>query len=203
MSWTCTLIEQEFAPSETASITGVSTSLQRDWRRRKLVYSPNENGWTKWELDDQIRLSVMKLFSDSGMDPSKTGTIAAMAVMPTLNAFKSIPGAVEWLRGPGVSEEAALEVRDLMSRRNETYEVAPFGRFLAVLGAEEHDVCRTHSLAGLQELLEEDPRPVLTIVDCVALAQQIYARAGRAVIQYSITLSNDPSGEADPTEGGN
>src|SRR3546814_9298687 len=68
-------IDREFSPAEAAEITGVSTALQRDWRRRGILPENADGKWTRWDLNDIIKLSVMKLFSDAGIDVSKTSIV--------------------------------------------------------------------------------------------------------------------------------
>src|SRR5207249_7491430 len=81
MNYSVRTIDREFTPAEAAEITGVSTALQRDWRRRGILAENADGKWTRWELKDIIRLSVMKLFSDAGMDVSQTKTVAQMAIL--------------------------------------------------------------------------------------------------------------------------
>src|SRR3546814_2787709 len=69
-------IDREFSPAEAAEITGVSTALQRDWRRRGILPENADGKWTRWDLNDIIKLSVMKLFSDAGIDVSKTSIVS-------------------------------------------------------------------------------------------------------------------------------
>ena len=56
----------KFTPSEVAHITGISTALQRDWRRRGLLEKKNE-GWSQFDLDDVVRLSVAGLLIEHGI----------------------------------------------------------------------------------------------------------------------------------------
>lgn len=189
MTWTCTLVREEYSPAEAAAVTGVSTALQRDWRRRELLASAGHAGrWTRWELDDLIRLSVMKLFSDAGMDVSKTGTLAAMAILPTLGALEKVPGALVF-EADGVSEKERDDASRLMAPRLSSGS-RHFGRFLAAFGPDEHDICRTAKLEDLEALLAEKPRPIMSIVDCWTLAHLIQTRLGRPVLRYVVSPSD-------------
>jgi DNA-binding transcriptional MerR regulator len=187
MTWTCRLVERQFTPAEAAQITGVSSATQRDWRRHKLINGNGEGGWTKWDLSDLIRLSVMKLFSAAGMEVSKTGTLASMAMMPTHAAVHEIPGAVLF-EAVGVSEEEAQAAAEAMGPRYSNTS-RHFGRYLAALGPEEFDVCRTDRLSSLEDLLEEHERPLLHVVDCKLLAQVLASRAEGPLIRYVVERS--------------
>src|SRR3546814_19177921 len=55
-------IDREFSPAEAAEITGVSTALQRAWRRRGILPENADGNWTRWDFNDIIKLCVMKLF---------------------------------------------------------------------------------------------------------------------------------------------
>src|SRR3546814_17287535 len=87
-------IDREFSPAEAAEITGVSTALQRDWRRRGILPENADGKWTRWDLNDIIKLSVMKLLSDAGIDVSKTSIVSQIAMMPTTAATSLPDGAI-------------------------------------------------------------------------------------------------------------
>src|SRR3546814_1923245 len=103
-------IDREFSPAEAAEITGVSTALQRDWRRRGILPENADGKWTRWDLNDIIKLSVMKLFSDAGIDVSKTSIVSQMAMMPTRAAISLTEGAVTF-EGAELPDEEKARVR--------------------------------------------------------------------------------------------
>lgn len=188
MSYSVSVIRREFSPAEAAVITGVSTALQRDWRRREIIKGePNPEGkWTRWSLTDIIILSVMKLFSDAGMEVSSTKTIAGMALMPTLSALALIDEAVEF-DGDEIGDAQKARIRS--STVGTTHPSHTVGRFLASFGRGEYDVCRTDDLASLEAILDNDLRPILSVVDCHSLARLIVERAGGPVIRYEIKVT--------------
>ena len=185
MAFSVRTVSREFSPAEAAAITGVSTALQRDWRRRKIVHGePNSEGkWTRWSLTDIISLSVMKLFSDAGMEVSSTTTIAGMALMPTMSALALIDEAVEF-DGDDIGETEKERVRSATVRTTHPSHTA--GRFLASFGRGEYDVCRTDDLATLEARLDEEVRPIVAVVDCYNLARLIVEKAGGPVIRYEV-----------------
>lgn len=180
------VIKREFSPAEAAAITGVSTALQRDWRRREVVKTdPNPDGkWTRWSLNDIIRLSVMKLFADVGMDVSSTTMIASMALLPTLGALAAIDEAVEF-DGDEIGDAEKARIRSISVGTTDPSHT--IGRFLASFGKGEYDVCRTDDLASLEAMLDRETRPILSVVDCRNLARRIVERAGGPVIRYEVT----------------
>jgi len=187
MQYSCRTVDREFTPAEAAEITGVSTALQRDWRRRGILSGNADGKWTRWNLNDIIRLSVMKLFSDAGMDVSQTVNLAGMALMPTLSAVACIDQAIEF-DGDEISEEARDRIRFGSVRTTHPSHTA--GRFLAAFGKGELDACRTDTLAGLEAFLDRELHPVLSIVDCQNLALHIVKRAGGPVIRYEVVIHN-------------
>jgi hypothetical protein len=189
MRYAVRTINREFTPAEAAEITGVSTALQRDWRRRGILAENVEGKWTRWELTDIIRLSVMKLFSDAGIDVSQTKTIAQMALLPTLGALARIDEAVAF-EGDEIPEESRDNIR--LGTVRTTHPSHTLGRFLVSFGGHEFDVCRTDSLATVESLLDERRLAILPpIVDCHNLASLIAERAGGPVIRYEIEVTGD------------
>ena len=188
MGISVTTVQRDFTPAEAAAITGVSTALQRDWRRREVIKgNPNPEGkWTRWSLNDIVRLSVMKLFSDAGMEVSSTTTIASMALMPTLGALALVDEAVEF---DGDEIDDAWKERIRSGTVRTTHPSHTIGRFLVSFGKGAYDVCRTDDLASLEALLEEKVRPILAVVDCRNLARLIVERAGGPVIRYEIKVT--------------
>src|SRR3546814_12721569 len=110
-------IDREFSPAEAAEITGVSTALQRDWRRRGILPENADGKWTRWDLNDIIKLSVMKLFSDAGIDVSKTSIVSQMAMMPTRAAISLTEGAITLDRKSVVKGKSVSVRVDLGGRR--------------------------------------------------------------------------------------
>lgn len=186
MKFSVHTIEREFTPSEAAAISGVSPTLQRDWRRREILRGNSDGRWTRWTLTDVIRLSVMKLFSEAGMDVSNTTIVAQMAIFPTLAELAHIDGAVSF-EGDELPAESQSRIRASTVRTTDPSH-SP-GRFLASYGKGEYDVCRTDDLASLEEILDADAYPILLIVDCRNLARLIVERAGGPLIRYEITVA--------------
>ncbi len=189
MRFSVRTVTREFTPAEAAEITGVSTTLQRDWRRRGILQGKEDGKWTRWGLDNIIQLSVMKLFSDAGMDVSQTKVVAAMAQLPTHREIALIDEAVTF-----DGDDLPQASQDRVRLGGLVYSSSPnhmTGRFLACLGASEKEVCRVDSLADLQSLIDREGHAIISVVDCKNLAALIVSRAGGAVIRYEIEITGE------------
>lgn len=65
-----------FTPGEAEAITGVSTALQRDWRRREFL--PKGDGHARFDLFTLAELLAMKALADRGVGPQITREIAPL-----------------------------------------------------------------------------------------------------------------------------
>lgn len=185
ISWTCQRVDREFTPGEAERITGVSTALQRDWRRRGIITSKEDGSWTRWTLDDLARLAVMKLFTQAGVDVSKIGTAAAMAIMPVLDAIGQFDDAFEII-GHGISDDDKARAVAGMRGIRTTDPNVEAGRYIATFGSGEYDIVRTSDLAKLAEFMEDNKQSAFAVVDCFMVAAQIVGRAGGPIIRFEI-----------------
>lgn len=183
MRYSVKTIQRDFTPSEAARITGVSTALQRDWRRRGILSENSEGKWTRWTLDDIIQLSVRKIFADAGLDVSQTRTVARMAILPTAWAISCIPEANEF-EGDEIPDETKEKVRmRSIVPADPSHQI---GRFLVSFGPSEYDFFRTDNLSDVQNLLDAEPQPVAFIVDCENLALRIFQRANGPLVRFEV-----------------
>lgn len=74
-----------FTPSEAEVITGVSVTLQRDWRHRGFL--EKGEGHARFDVFALARLVIMKALADRGIGPSETSEISKVAAA----------GVVSWL----------------------------------------------------------------------------------------------------------
>lgn len=179
-------IQREFTPSEAANITGVSTDLQRDWRRRK-VLPENEGGkWTRFSLSDIVQMSVLKAFSDSGFSVSSVGDCAHMAILPTLALLNDMPGAVVF-EGDEISDR-------LKALATASHVGGAHGRYLVMAkdpDASEPRTSRWDHLGGLDEYLAEHKAVHCTVLDCSLLARLIADRAGLPFVRVEVEKRED------------
>ena len=177
-------IEREFTPSEAEAVTGVTVTLQRDWRRRGLLPESGPGKWTKFTLSDVIRMSVMKLVSDAGISIKSNDDLAQMAVLPTLAFLEQIPGAVE-LEGDEVSDTLRLSIETAGTVRG------GHGRFLVSFPnlPEWKRVGRYTSLKQVEQVLEDRGCACFVTVDLRSLAERIFVRAKGSLIRREIEVT--------------
>lgn len=183
MTYSVRTIDREFTPSEAAEVTGVSPALQRDWRRRGIL-PENEGGkWTRWSLQEIIKLAVMKRLSDSGVDVSKTLDAAHMAILPTLSRIKLAEGAVAF-EGDDLPErlKASMVLAEAMATRMSDGTPGPdVGIYLFIgrdIDSGETMTVRLQNMAAIDDLLAQHAVPLFTVIDCALLALEIFDRGG-------------------------
>lgn len=186
MPITITRVDREFSPSEAAAITGVSATLQRDWRRRGILPENHSGGWSKFSLMHVIQMAVMKSFSDAGFSIQYVAEFASMAVLPTLAAIDDLPGVVVF---------EGEEISDGMKERTiGSGVVGASGRFLVMMTdgkTGRPSISRWSTLDGIETQLAECSATHCTIMDCELLAGLIAERAGPPLIRFEVT--NTPS----------
>lgn len=103
---------REFKPVEVETITGLSTTMQRDWRYRDfLPERPTGKTHSRFNIYDVAEMLIMKRFSDRGVGPSLTKTLAhgcAVNVVGHCIWVNSDEGVGGW-EGLGVSLGLDLE----------------------------------------------------------------------------------------------
>ena len=180
-------IAREFSPAEVATITGVSTTLQRDWRRRGVLPERRSEGWSRFDVSDVIEIAVLKFFADAGFGVKSVLDVSSLATLPVMDLLGKAPGArayegeaSDWLR-------AEIEERGTVRGAH--------GRYLAIAHApgpkpdEMPPTVRVETLADLAEYLDGDDYEGATILDFEKLAARIVERAGLPL--FVIEVEND------------
>jgi hypothetical protein len=79
-----------FTPAGAEQITGLSTAMQRDWRKR--AYLPHGDGHARFTIIDLCRLFLLKRLSDRGIGPDKASAVVDSAahdlVIEVLNSIE-------------------------------------------------------------------------------------------------------------------
>ncbi len=109
MRYSVKSVDREFSPSEAAHISGVSTSLQRDWRRRGVIRSRSE-GWHRFALEEVIRMTVMRAFTQSGISIETADGVADLAVLPVMSELARWDDVAIFV-GDDLSDEQQERVR--------------------------------------------------------------------------------------------
>lgn len=84
MRYSVRMIDREFSPKEAAEISKVSSTLQRDWRRRKILPERASEGWSAFKVADVVSLSVIKNLSDCGFPLETARDISSLSILPVL-----------------------------------------------------------------------------------------------------------------------
>lgn len=100
MSYFVNNTERKFTPKEAEAVSGVSVTLQRDWRRRGLLPESEGAGWTVFHLDDVAAMLEMKLLSESGVPLKVAQEIASLSVLPILKWLSIHPENFEFTGDP-------------------------------------------------------------------------------------------------------
>lgn len=94
-----TLKSRLFSASKTAGITGVSRALQADWRRRGILPAKADRGWTQYDVEELIQLTLLGFFSGAGFFVKRCAFLADLGLSPTLDHICRMDGAVAGLDG--------------------------------------------------------------------------------------------------------
>ena len=184
MAWTDSTYAT-FKPREIERLTGISTSLQRDWRRRGLLPKKGD-GWSNFDTEDLVNLTVAKLAIDRGMAASTALYIAQSAHLALLGFV--LQRSTEF--APNVPLKNRKTLADKITKRSSS---RIFKRFLVVAnepeGAAERLV-RTDDISKAFDLWRDRELEVgaAIVIDLVAVAEMIVKRADRPLC--SVTLAD-------------
>ncbi|MGH6978208.1 MAG: hypothetical protein ACRED4_02780 [Brevundimonas sp.] len=115
-----------FTPSEAEAITGLSTTMQRDWRRREFL--PRGDGHARFDAFALAQMMVMKALADRGIGPQQTVKIAEWAAgglcweaMGWKDAFEGdFEQTYDWLpEDQRPSREPSADVLKVLSHLND------------------------------------------------------------------------------------
>ena len=169
----------KFTPGEVAHITGISTALQRDWRRRGLLEKKNE-GWSQFDLDDVVRLSVAGLLIEHGI----AARIALDASVAPHIQFLTMIGE----RSTEFDPELPESLETMWARRIPQRVKRRFRRFY-IYARNFHAFPRNVSITdNLNEVFDGwqdegiDPGAAI-VIDLESLADRIVDRAGRPLMR--------------------
>jgi DNA-binding transcriptional MerR regulator len=178
-------IDREFSPSEAEAITGLSATLQRDWRRRGFLPENKDGKWTRFSLSHIIEMFVMKALSDAGFSVSAVTKHAHAAILPTLEFLYRLPGSVVF-EGEEISEELKQEIIDDLCGG------LP-GRYIVVFQGANGDAggLRLPSLDNLDVYMAERKTAHVTLIDCELLANTIAERAGSPIHRITAERLDD------------
>jgi hypothetical protein len=175
-----TIADREFTVSEAATISGVSPTLQRDWRRRGLIAERDGVSRASFTLKDVVRMFVMKQLSDAKVAVKANDAVCGLALLPILGLIEQVPGAVETV---GEAPTAAIKARiaDASAVRRDPGDFIVYRPGAAPTRVESIDHWLNTSM------LEPDV-PFFFVLNCRSAASTIVARAEGPVIRREIAI---------------
>jgi len=153
-----------FSPAEAASMSGASTVLQREWRRREIIPQNEPGTYARFDTRDVARLLALKTFSSGEMSVASLGEAADEAAVRTMDMLVPLFRPSDWAeqRWPSGTPQDK--------------------RFVLIWG---NQVMMAPHLDGLPGFLEQFGRatrsPAVVVYDCLVAAQRILDFAPRPV----------------------
>lgn len=182
------ILRREFSPREAENVTGVSVTLQRDWRRRGLLPEQDSKGWAKFSISDIIEMLVMKSFSESGLSVQSAREFSRKAVNPTMKVLFSNPDAINF-----EGFEISSKLKEIVMIRSYAKAV---GRYLIVAREKatgETKILQCNDFNHIDEFLQEADAVHCMVIDCERIAKTIVAEAGLPIAHYE-GFETDESG---------
>lgn len=172
--------DREFTPKEAAEASGVSTTLQRDWRRREILQAGSDAGWARFSLNDVIRMAVLNRCSQFGLSVKFAANwVAPIALIPVheaLEGFDDVYGG------------------DDLPANCPTHEGIQSGRYIAAVNQLDDDapyVARVNSIEQLDDFAEKYDASAFFVLDCQKLAAEIVRRSPHPLVHVTVTETSD------------
>jgi hypothetical protein len=153
-------------PKEAAALSGVTSDVQREWRRRGLMpfLTPEKEtaGWTAFDLKEVSALTIMRALSDGCQLPLTTARIVAEASADHVVAF--------------ILEK--LDDRQRKALKTSPLAKSPESERFVVVGSD-----KIPQFSGnWEELLLRQPSPATTSLDLKKIADLIVSRAKKSFV---------------------
>lgn len=193
-------IENQFQAQEASDISGVSPTLQRDWRRRELLPERQNEGRMRFTLHQIIELAVMKRLSDAGMSVKSTKALAWQAVVSVQMALESMPEAIE-VRGADLSRGEIFDLLRSLEKPIVRQSINCFALPELPEGSASVSAFVASSWEDLGKMIEEAPEfSTGFVMDAVGFAREIVANAKRPLITYQLHQIDPVSKSVDGDE---
>ena len=187
MKYSVKIVTREFSPSEVAMVAGVSTALQRDWRRRGVIQGRSD-GWNKYDLSDVIKMTVMRAFTQSGIALETAEALSGMAVLPVIAALSRWDDTAVF-DGDELNQEQMDRIRGGAVRG--ASEDDQFS-FVALPEKDGNPVAaRLDNLAKGEQLMGQNKSFHGVTVDHYGLAHHIANTSPLPIIRYEIEVKGD------------
>ena len=184
MSIRISQVEREFSPAEVAQVTGVNVTLQRDWRRRKILPERKTEGWSRCSLSDLIEIHVLNFFARAGFFVKDMREYSSMAILPIIVSLKDMPGTVVF-EGDPISDR--LKESILFSIESDAGAAAR-ARYLVIAHGDDiplnERIGRFSTLGAVETWLEGRALESFTALDFGAMAGMIAASVNGPLIRF-------------------
>ena len=186
MKYAVETLTHEFSPKEAAAVSGVSTALQRDWRRRGVLPQRIDKKWSTFELSDIIEMTVMRRFSQSGLSLESSAQIAGLAVLPVIATLS------RW------DDTAVFEGDELSDDEMDRCRKGAVGgvsedeqfSFVALPGKEDGaSAARLTNLSDGESIMAQNNSYHAIVLDHYGLAHHIAKSSPLPIIRYVVTVS--------------
>ncbi|HTK34705.1 MAG TPA: hypothetical protein VL358_05380 [Caulobacteraceae bacterium] len=187
-----------FSPKDVARITGLSQTMQRDWRR--VGYLPaREGGWSSFSLGEIAAIGLRKVVADSKLGPGAAdlifGSEAAVAAINSIVWWAlEADDASAWITG----SDAALKAEIEKHSNNDHFDLV--SAVAGIATSERARLLILDPISGAVTLVMQEPRadedaPFLSriTISLAYLGAQIAARAETPLALFT-RLTNDRGG---------
>lgn len=187
-----TVIEREYLPAELAKASGVSTDLQRNWRRRGFAGKTEEAGWNTYSVRDVIRFACMRALTLGGVSLESAADISRAAILPVYRELTRIPSVVAFEGGPITENERRQLIADAFVGPVQDWLIVP----MPVVPNDENDdtsilYFRADNLDTLDDDLMKFQRCWSVVISAPLLAQQIADKSPLPMITFRVERDDD------------
>lgn len=174
----------EFTPGDAEAITGVSTVLQRDWRRRGILPA-NEDGHARFDVHGLAELMILKSLSDRGLGPQAAKAVAEIGSGAVVHGALQNEDAFQVeSRGPAPAaiDPGAVVRRTSPNKMHRNVMPAPY-LIIWADGSEVWQFDVQKAIDAISKSAQEDKLGgPITIIDQYAMGNLLFRRAGRPLV---------------------
>lgn len=184
MKYRVKTITRDFSPSEAARVTGVSTALQRDWRRRGVIEGRSD-GWNRFQLEDVISMAVMRAFTQSGISIETAAVLSSLAILPVIATLSRWSDTAVF-EGDTLPENEQDRVRSGAVKG--ASEDEQFSFVALPERAEDPIAARLDALADCERLMSKNRSFHGIVMDHYGLAHHIASNCDLPIIRYLVEV---------------
>lgn len=169
----------DFSAGEAAQASGVSQTLQRDWRRRGILPDRTGPQQSRFEIDEILRLAALKTLSEVGLSVKTSQRLAVSVASTAFYHLERLPGAVAFDRASSPAEAETWWIRTRWNRLSR-YIITPLPERDDGPGRIAH--YEREDLTDMADLVGQDGSLVSLIFDIGAMARKVHEGLPRPVL---------------------